>query len=224
MLISDTRDQEDISPDVAFSQSDLQHLRSVNFMTLIPFPVCVLDQHHKIVFENAAFEITRQRSNFIAQGTLFRLSKASSQHKFSQSLEVLFQGDSTAETIFVDGASPEETLWLSLTYNKSLKEVFITILSPDLLTLDKAKLEQRLRTLFDLSAMEARCATLLAQGSTAKEIANIRGVSVPTIRTQLKAIREKMDVNTSIAIAAKVSKLAMPLHMQKEPYQNGLLR
>ena len=118
---------------------------------------------------------------------------------------------SAQETLYVTGTDLQDVLWVTLTPGLNSGEVMITVLMPDLLILDAQVLENRLRQLFQLTVMEAKCAVLLTHGSNAQEIADIRGVSLPTIRTQLKAIREKMNVKTSLAIAAKVSKLSIPL-------------
>lgn len=69
--------------------------------------------------------------------------------------------------------------------------------------------EDDLRALFGLSAAEANVAALLASGKDAQEVADIRGVAVGTIRTQIRHLFEKVDVNRLgelIAITTSVVK------------------
>jgi DNA-binding CsgD family transcriptional regulator len=53
--------------------------------------------------------------------------------------------------------------------------------------------ESRLRTLYGLSAGEARLATMLADGLEPAEIAQFRGVALGTVRQQIKSIAAKME-------------------------------
>lgn len=179
-------------------------------LTALPLPVCVLDETGRYTFQNKAFEFLRKRTTHFIIGKLCKLSSSAAQNELRSCIESLGTG-CPQETLYLNGSSSNVALWFTLTAGPKNGEVMMTVLMPNLLTLDAKVLENRLREIFKLTQMEAKCAVLLTHGSSAQEIADIRGVSLPTIRTQLKAIREKMNVKTSLAIAAKVSKLSLPL-------------
>ena len=179
-------------------------------LTALPLPVCVLDKSGRYIFQNNAFKFLRERSSHFIIGGFCKLSGSAAQNDLRRKIESLETG-TAQETLYLSCPRSGDTLWVTLTPSSNSSDVMMTVLMPDLLSLDAKLLENRLRELFGLTEMEAKCAVLLTHGSTAREIADIRGVSVPTIRTQLKASREKMNVKTSLAIAAKVSKLSMPL-------------
>jgi DNA-binding CsgD family transcriptional regulator len=67
--------------------------------------------------------------------------------------------------------------------------------------------EDRLRQLFGLSPTEASLAVALAQGLTPEDMADTRRVSLATIRTQLRAVSEKMGCNRLAQVAAIVARL-----------------
>ncbi|MEP3891406.1 MAG: LuxR C-terminal-related transcriptional regulator [Hellea sp.] len=179
-------------------------------LTALPLPVCVIDENGRYIFQNRAFAYLRQKSSHFIIGGFCKLSGRAAQNDLHNQIKSLGAG-SAQETLYLSCPRSGDTLWVTLTKGLHKGEVMMTVLMPDLLSLDANVLENRLRELFGLTEMEAKCAALLTHGSSAKDIADIRGVSVPTIRSQLKAIREKMNVKTSLAIAAKVSKLSLPL-------------
>jgi len=65
----------------------------------------------------------------------------------------------------------------------------------------------KLRQLFGLSGAEASLAVALAEGMTPDEMADARRVSLNTIRTQLRAVSEKMGCNRLAQVAALVASL-----------------
>lgn len=179
-------------------------------MTALPLPVCVINEIGNYVFQNNAFDYLRQKSSHFIIGDNCKLTKRGSNYELFSRVKAVLAG-SQQETLYLSNADPDETLWMTLTPTTVSGEVMVTVMMPDLMSLDSAALENRLQELFRLTSMEARCALLLAQGLCAQDIAQARDVSVPTVRTQLKAIREKLGVNTSLAVVAKVSKLGLPL-------------
>ena len=181
-----------------------------HLLTALPLPICLLDKKRMYLFQNKAFEYLRGKTTRFIIGNICKLSNAAANGDLRDGIDRISAG-SPHETLYCSTIGAEEPLWVTLTPGVNIGDVMVTVLRPDLLTLDESVLENRLRQLFELTAMEAKCAVLLTQGSSAQEIAAKRGVSLPTIRTQLKAIREKMGVKTSLAIAAKVSKLSLPL-------------
>jgi DNA-binding CsgD family transcriptional regulator len=68
-------------------------------------------------------------------------------------------------------------------------------------------MKQRLRSLYNLSPGEATLALALAEGSTPADVAEERGVSLATVRTQIKNIAAKLGCNRQSDIVARVKSL-----------------
>lgn len=176
----------------------------------MPLPVCVINGSHQILFSNPAFYCLRKKDRNFSEGLSFSILDKQAQLSFLTAFDRIFRGRSSSETVFIAGTKADEGLWVTLTPGGNAGTILITILTPGLMPEHRETMEQRLRTLFGLTQMEARCALLLARGMSAGAIAKQRGVSLPTVRTQLHSIRAKMCVTSSLAVAAQVSKLAMP--------------
>jgi DNA-binding CsgD family transcriptional regulator len=176
----------------------------------IPLPVCLINGSHQILFSNPAFQFLREKAPQLSRDLSFSILDKKTQNSFMTASNRMFRGQSSSETVFIAGAKTHESLWATLTPSGDAGTILITILTPGLMREKRETMEQRLRTLFGLTRTEARCALLLARGMSAGTIAQQRGVSLPTVRTQLLAIRAKMCVTSSLAVAAQISKLAMP--------------
>jgi DNA-binding NarL/FixJ family response regulator len=66
---------------------------------------------------------------------------------------------------------------------------------------------QILRTLYSLTSAEADIAVQVGSGRPAEAIAAVRGVSVGTVRAQLKTIMGKMGVRRQIELAARLAEI-----------------
>ena len=63
--------------------------------------------------------------------------------------------------------------------------------------------EARLSQAWTLTPAEARVVSLLSTGLTATQIASVEGLSVHTIRTQLKRALVKAGVHSQVALVAR---------------------
>jgi DNA-binding CsgD family transcriptional regulator len=68
-----------------------------------------------------------------------------------------------------------------------------------------------LRGMFNLTVAEARVALLIASGKGPQRIAIAQGVAMNTVRTHLKHIFSKMDVQDQTALAGLVTSLLPPV-------------
>lgn len=66
----------------------------------------------------------------------------------------------------------------------------------------------RILALFGLTASEAAVAAAVGAGQSLEDIAAARGVSVQTVRTQLKQIFAKTGTNRQSALAALIERTA----------------
>jgi DNA-binding CsgD family transcriptional regulator len=70
----------------------------------------------------------------------------------------------------------------------------------------QGEIEQLLQEAYALTASEARIAARLGDGESPDAIAHTRHVSPTTIRTQLRSIYQKMDLNRQVELAACISR------------------
>ena len=76
----------------------------------------------------------------------------------------------------------------------------------------RAPSKQLMRSLFDLTAAETRVAGELFKGRTLQEIASDGGVSITTVRTQMRAILEKTGCGRQAELVALLSNVALGSH------------
>ncbi len=69
-----------------------------------------------------------------------------------------------------------------------------------------------LRTLFDLTPMEAKVAYATSLGENPEAIATAHGIAIDTVRSHLKKIYLKTDVTDKTALAARVNALMPPIN------------
>ena len=73
-----------------------------------------------------------------------------------------------------------------------------------------------LRTVFDLTPMEAKIAYAASLGDSTETIAAVFGISVETVRSHLKHVYVKADVGDKTALAVRVNELIPPIDTATE--------
>jgi len=113
--------------------------------------------------------------------------------------------------IYVRSTVEQAAFWISGAKISGRPHIVITVYAPNLSTIDAKRLTQRLEALFGLSPAEAQTALYLGRGLKAKDIAHARIVSLPTVRSQISAIRDKIGAATSLQAVAIITRLSLPL-------------
>jgi DNA-binding CsgD family transcriptional regulator len=84
----------------------------------------------------------------------------------------------------------------------------VLVLTP--VTLPQAPPVELVQSLFDLTPAEARVARSLSAGETVEKIASIGGVSLNTVRSQLRCVLEKTGCHRQAEVVALLSGIAVP--------------
>ena len=84
----------------------------------------------------------------------------------------------------------------------------VLVISP--VTLPEAPPVELVQSLFDLTAAEARVARQLTKGQTVEEIAAEGGVSLNTVRTQVRGVLEKTGSRRQVEAIALLGGIAGP--------------
>ncbi|WP_371395320.1 helix-turn-helix transcriptional regulator [Fretibacter rubidus] len=204
----------------------------ISVLGAIPLPMAVIDAHAQLQCANNAFHIAIKHSPIELHAGRVILSVKSAQMQFRNALTKEPAIQTSAEPQVASGCdiyvssrphtNPQDgALWLNLrpcssggeaANCKSAPPYFVlSLLAPDLMTTGPERLALRLQSIFGLSTAEALTAIWLGQGLSADDIAAQRDVSLPTIRTQLAAIRAKLGVETSSAAVHIITRLSLPL-------------
>lgn len=167
----------------------------------LPFALCILDKDLKILWSNSNF------NKLLPTGDISQFSEILRTFSFKNltKLRKLLSGGSDNEVISIQYCGQDPT-YLNFKIIHRVYDQYISLLVSENETLSSC-LERQLGSLrekYCLSETEALIAKLIAEGNSIRKITNIRHVSVATVRSQLRQLREKMGVSSSLEIASKI--------------------
>jgi DNA-binding CsgD family transcriptional regulator len=171
--------------------------------------LCVIRLDRTIQFANPAFRKLGRNCPSLTNASPVAVSAQPESLVLKQAIQNTFEDAAPRSVTMPFGEEVGGTRVL-ISALPSSELVLLTIIPLQNSRLEGVRLSEVLRTKWSLSRREAECAILLSQGKPAKRIAEERGVSLPTIRTQLQAIREKLGVESSLEAAAMISGAAHP--------------
>lgn len=171
----------------------------------IPLGVLLLDANRRPVFCNTTGrEILAQRDGFRLQDGRLTLASPDEDATFAEKFSTAApQGAEVGATLGVSRPSGRRSYAVSL---QSLRRpavagrrsaaddavVSLLVTDPDATPIDEAGVLQRL---YDVTPAEEELIRLLVDGASIEQAATLRGVSVHTVRSQLKAIYSKTGVH-----------------------------
>jgi len=182
---------------------DHQHYRSYSdgAYHALPFALCILNRELKIIWSNDLFRDLLPPGDMALGGGMLQTLSFENRYKLQR---------------LVSGKFDEDMISVNLSNNTQKKinlqvidrgfDQNITLLVSEVVTMSSRLVQSMgsLRERYGLSTAEAMIAQLIAEGTTTVKIAEIRQVSIDTVRSQLRQLREKMGAHTSLEIAAKV--------------------
>jgi DNA-binding NarL/FixJ family response regulator len=167
----------------------------------LPFALCVLDLELKILWSNGKFKELLPTGDVSHSSEILRTLSIRNLHK----LQNLLSAKCDKEVISAQFYGREQ-IYLNFQVIDRAYDQYVTLMVSESETLS-SRLESTmnsLRDIYGLSETEVLIARLIAEGNSTRKIANMRQVSVATVRSQLRQLREKMGVCSSLEIAAKV--------------------
>ena len=169
-----------------------------------------LTREGRIVHANAAAEAILRRSDglCVARGTLAARAQTADAALRRAIAAATARSQSSASAVPVprSGGGQYDLTVSALRTGSAPGLVLIALRDPDR---QDPSLERRLAALYGLSKAEAQIAARLADGASPSEIAGVRGVSVETVRKQLKSLSDKLSCRRQSEIVAVVK--ALPL-------------
>jgi len=183
-------------------------------LALIGLPALVFDERGKVLAANHLIEALTGHVRWRAQDRV-SLKDSSANTLFQQAIATLDM-DSVApvRSFALRGADAAAAMVAHVVpLRRTARDIFmrcagVLVMTP--VTLPQAPPVELVQSLFDLTPAEARVARRLSTGETVEEIASIGGVSLSTVRTQLRGVLEKTGCRRQAEVVALLGGIAVP--------------
>jgi DNA-binding CsgD family transcriptional regulator len=183
-------------------------------LALIGLPAVVFDQRGKVLAVNRLAESLTEQIHWRAHDRV-SLKDSAGDALFQQAIETLDVSDAAPTRSFALRGPEGGAAMVAhvIPIRRTARDIFIRcagllVLTP--VALPQAPPVELVRSLFDLTPAEARVARSLATGGTAEEIASTGGVSLNTVRTQVRGVLEKTGCRRQAEVVALLSGIAVP--------------
>ncbi|MGZ3298156.1 MAG: helix-turn-helix transcriptional regulator [Asticcacaulis sp.] len=176
-------------------------------------PALLINSHGAMIAANA---LTDELADYIhwRSGDGFALKDSQANDRLRTSLATLDAHDAATVRSFPvrDAANRAAMVAHLIPVSRSAHDIFahsyaVLVLTP--ITAKAAPPADLIRSLFDLTASEARVARSLATGETLDEIAADGGVAISTVRSQLRQVMEKTGCTRQAEVVALLANLAL---------------
>jgi DNA-binding CsgD family transcriptional regulator len=179
-------------------------------LALIGLPAAVIDRNRKVVTANALIQSATDTMRWLPQNRV-ALTDPQANEMLNQALAELFQSPTAAARSFPvrigDGTALVAHVIPTPGQARDLFDGGLAILLLTPIGAGRAPDLTLIRALYDLSPGEARVARSLTQGRTIDEIAASFGVTVATVRTQVKAVLDKTGTRRQAEVTALLAGL-----------------
>lgn len=177
-------------------------------LAIMPQPALVVSPAGMVLFANRAAEALLERGDglVISGGRLDTASVADSKRLAACLGSALLRTGSRGGAVTIargEDAPPYRLIALPL-FVAERSHALVLIDDPGRPRLHRA---DYLRALYGLTSAEAQVALLLSAGETAERIAEIRQVTVPTVKTLIQRIYRKTDVTKAVQLARLIENL-----------------
>jgi DNA-binding CsgD family transcriptional regulator len=183
-------------------------------LALIGLPALVFDSQGKVLAANHLIEALTEHVRWHAQDRV-SLKDSSADALFRQAVEALNIINVAPVCSFaVRGAAANAAMVAHIIpIRRSARDIFVRwagvlVITP--VTLPQAPPVELVQSLFDLTPAEARVARNLAAGETVEKIASNGGVSLNTVRTQVRGVLEKTGCRRQAEVVALLGGISVP--------------
>jgi DNA-binding CsgD family transcriptional regulator len=175
-------------------------------LTLIGLPALVFDERGKVLAANALIEAETDHISWRAHDRV-SLRDANANALFRLATDTLNISDASKTRSFaVRGAEANAAMVAHvIPIRRSARDIFVRcagvlVLTP--VTLPQAPPVELVQSLFDLTPAEARVARRLTGGESVADIASTGGISLNTVRTQVRGVLEKTGCRRQAEVIA----------------------
>jgi len=183
-------------------------------LAAIGLPALVFDETGKVLAANALIESLSDMLIWRAKDRV-RLGDGAADTLFRQAIETLCHGEGAAPLSFAIRGADASAAKVAhvIPVRRTARDIFsrcagVLVISP--VTAPRAPPVELIQSLFDLTPAEARVARQLTAGETAEEIAINNGVSLNTVRSQVRGVLEKTGSRRQAEAIALLGGVAVP--------------
>jgi DNA-binding CsgD family transcriptional regulator len=182
-------------------------------LAVIGLPALVLDERGKVLAANHLIEAMTSYVQWRAQDRVSLKDRAADQLLSNAIAAIDVTGGSERSFPVRDTGADAMMVAHVVPIRLSARDIFVRcaavlVLTP--VTLPRALPVELVQSLFDLTPAEARVARSLSAGETVEKIASIGGVSLNTVRSQLRCVLEKTGCHRQAEVVALLSGIAVP--------------
>lgn len=182
-------------------------------LALIGLPALVFDDRGKVLAANHLIEALNDHIRWRAQDRV-SLKDLRADALFQLAIATLDAGSvKTVRSFPIRGAAANAAMVAHvIPICRTARDIFVRcagvlVITP--VTPPQAPPVELVQSLFDLTPAEARVARSLTTGETVEEIASIGGVSLNTVRTQVRGVLEKTGCRRQAEVVALLSGIAV---------------
>jgi DNA-binding CsgD family transcriptional regulator/PAS domain-containing protein len=185
-----------------------------SMLDYMPHAVFVVDQAQRLTFANTGGEALIRRGDAIAvrTGRLHGVAR-NSERLLKRALELACCPTPTSSAVLIEHPRGKPLPATIMPLSGCARHALIIVQDA---THTNAGLITQLQAFFGLTAAEAMIGTRLADGLSLPDIAAIRGVSVATVRAQLKSLLQKMDCHRQSELVSVVKGI-IPVPPRRPP-------
>jgi DNA-binding CsgD family transcriptional regulator len=183
-------------------------------LALIGLPALVFDNQGKVLAANHLIEALTEHVRWRAQDRV-SLKDTSADALFRQAVTTLEMANvAPVRSFAIRGADTNAAMVAHvIPIRRSARDIFVRcagvlVMTP--VTLPQAPPVELIQSLFDLTPAEARVARRLTDGETVEAIASTGGVSLNTIRTQVRGVLEKTGCRRQAEVVALLGGITVP--------------
>jgi DNA-binding CsgD family transcriptional regulator len=183
-------------------------------LAVMGLPALVLNEHGKVLTANPLIEALTSYIQWRSQDRVSLKDRAADNLLRDAIAAIDVAGASSVRSFPVRDADTQAMMVAHVVpIRLSARDIFVRcaavlVLTP--VTLPRALPVELVQSLFDLTPAEARIARSLAAGKTVEDIASSGGVSVSTVRTQVRGVLEKTGCHRQAEVVALLSGIAAP--------------
>jgi len=183
-------------------------------LAALGLPALVLDERGKVLAANHLIEELTTYVQWRAQDRVSLKDKAADQLLRDAITAIDVAGGASVRSFPVRDTGADAMMVAHVVpIRLSARDIFVRcaavlVLTP--VTLPQAPPVELVQSLFDLTPAEARVARSLTAGQTVENIASIGGVSLNTVRSQLRCVLEKTGCHRQAEVVALLSGIAVP--------------
>jgi DNA-binding CsgD family transcriptional regulator len=189
---------------------------ATEMLEMLRLPALVFNDAGKVIAANGLIEALDALIQWRARDRI-ALTDLSADTLFQKAVQAIDRGSQTMTRSFVIRNTKDHSVMVGhiIPIRRDARDIFamcagVLMMTP--LTMSEAPPVELMQSLFDLTPAEARVARNLTTGQSVEQIAANGGVSLNTIRTQVRGVLEKTGCSRQSQVVSLLGGIAQPIY------------